>query len=151
MAFSTFQVPTAAELNALILYSVSDEQTDTPTTTSTTYVTIGTTCGIGFTAPTSGKVNISWYSELKNSGANISACTIYVKTGSTVNSGSNVLIASDSNPLARSDGTQLVTPAAWHIVSGLTPGAAYNVTLYFRVAAGTLTSGRRGVTVTDIY
>jgi len=151
VSFSTFQVPTASELNDLILLSVSNEQTDLPTTTSTTYVTIGTTCGIAFVAPASGKVDVKWYTELKNSSTNGSLCTIYVKTGSTVNSGSDVVAASDSLPLARADGTQEVTVGAFHIVSGLTPGASYNVTLYFRTTSGTLTAGRRGVTVTQIY
>jgi len=151
VSFSTFQVPTAAELNDLILLSVSNEQTDAPTTTSATYVTIGTTCGIAFVAPASGKVDIKWYTELKNSAVNSTLCTIYVKTGSTVNSGSDVVAASDALPLARADNAQFITPGAFHIVSGLTPGASYNVTLYFRTAGGTLTAGRRGVTVTQIY
>lgn len=151
MAFSTFQVPTATELNDLILASYQNEQlADTPTTASTTFVTIGTTCGTLFVAPASGNMRFQWFCELKNSGANLARCTIYVKTGSTVNAGSDVLPAADTLPQAVSDGTQLVASSSFHQISGLTPGASYNVTLYVRCNAGTMTAGRRGVIASQI-
>lgn len=151
MTFLSGQVVTAAELNALVLLSYNNEQlVDTPTTTSTSYVSIGTTCGTAFVAPASGNVEIKWFTELKNSGAgNVTICTIAVRTGSTVGSGTTVYASSDNNPLCRGDVTGTVTPSAFHPLTGLTPGANYNVQLEFRVSTGTGTAGRRGVTVTQ--
>lgn len=151
MSFSTFQVPTAAELNDLVLFSVTDVQTaDSPTTTSGTYVSIGTQCGKAFTAPASGAVLINWATELKTgTAAAVAACTPEVRTGSTVGSGTVVYAASDSNPLAQNTNTNIATAAAITLVTGLTPGASYNARLMYRSnSSATLTAGRRTITIT---
>lgn len=120
-----------------------------PTTTSATYVSIGTQCGTSFTAPANGKVMIDWFTELQTSVAgNVAACTIEVRTGSTVGSGTLVVTASDNLPLCRNDNAFPVCSAAWYPLSGLTPGSAYNVRLMFRSdGTRTLTASRRGVRV----
>lgn len=151
MSFSTFQVPTAAELNDLIQYTVTDEQTaDSPTTTSNTYGSIGTQCGKAFTAPGSGVVKCDWFAELKTGTAGaLTLCTIEIRTGSTVGSGTVVYAAADTNPLARNDNTNTVASYASHTQTGLTPGASYNARLMVRSnGVATLTLGRRGIAIT---
>lgn len=118
-----------------------------PTTTSATYVSIGTQCGMAFTAPASGAVMVDWFSELKTSVAgNVAACTIEVRTGSTVGSGTLVVTASDALPLVRNDTDRDICSSAWYPVTGLTPGSVYNVRLMHRSdGTRTLSAGRRGV------
>jgi hypothetical protein len=149
--FSTFQVPTATELNDLILYTVTNLQTtDFPTTTSGTYVSLGIQCGQAFTAPASGVVKIDWAAELKTgTAAQVAAATIEVRTGAVVGSGTVVYAASDSNPLAQNTNTNIATAAAMTPVTGLTPGASYNARLMFRSnGTATLTGGRRVINIT---
>lgn len=120
-----------------------------PTTTSASYTSLGTQCGVAFVAPASGIVMIDWFAELRTSTAgNVAACTLEVRQGSSVGSGTVVVTASDSLPLVRNDNANDVCSAAWYPLTGLTPGNNYNVRLMFRSdGTRTLTAGRRGVRV----
>lgn len=121
------------------LTTVADTQNTNGTTTSVTYtstLTGGTACGIAFVAPPSGKVKIENNCRIFNSGANHSLCSIHVRNGSTIGSGTDVLAAADAQAIAyfganddRRGGSTLVT--------GLTPGNSYNVQQEFKVTGGT--------------
>lgn len=142
--YLALQELTAAELNGDFgalegLTTVGDAQATNGTTTSVTYtstLTGGTACGIAFTAPPSGKVLVHNNSRMFNSGANHNLCSIHVRTGSTIGSGTDVLAASDANAVAYF-GSNDDRRGATTLVSGLTPGAAYNVIQSFKVTAGT--------------
>lgn len=136
------------ELDDVLLRAHAAQLADFPNTGSTSYVSIGTQCGTAFTAASTGKAKIDWFTELYVSVANnFGLCTIEVRDGSSVGTGTIVVAAADSLPLARNDNSNQVTASAWHVVTGLTPGSAYNVRLMYRTSAGTLNVGRRSVTV----
>jgi hypothetical protein len=105
------------------------------TTTSTTYTTTltgGTACGVAFVAPPSGKVAITNQAQLAcNATTNAALCTIEVRTGSTVGSGTIFLGTGDNNAVyASTTGGTLTTRRT--IVSGLSAQGNYNVRQYFR-------------------
>lgn len=116
----------------------SDTQNVGGTTTSgafTATLTGGTACGVAFVAPASGKVDIINVCETGNSNsANLALCSIEVKTGATIGSGSVVLAAGNAQAIysgATVRGTGIES------VSGLTPGASYNVQQKFAVTGTT--------------
>lgn len=116
---------------------------DSGTTTATTFTTTrsGATSpvGIAFTAPPSGKVDVHMAAALINSGTGATNYTLVgfqVKTGAVLGSGSTVQSASDSLTL-QNLGTETRRYGASSLVPGLNPGSSYNVTLMYRVGAGT--------------
>lgn len=123
---------------------------DGGTTTSTTFtatLTGGTSpVGVAFTAPPSGKVLVFWYTRERNSGANITLCSIRVGTGSTLNGGSAFVSAADGISIQGS-GTADLGASGYYPVEGLTAGNDYNVVLMHRVNTGTGTYGNRHITV----
>lgn len=121
------------------LTTVEDVEATNGTTTSVTYtatLTGGTACGIAFVAPPSGKVLILNNSRIFNSGANHSLCSIHVRTGATIGSGTDVLAAADSHAIAYF-GSNDDRRGGSILVSGLTPGNDYNVQQSFKVTGGT--------------
>ncbi len=138
---------TAARINDEIGAALSDIQNTSGTTTSTSYtatLTGGTACGFSFVAPNSGKVLIMNITEAVNSGGGTSACTIRVRTGGTVGSGSDVLAAADDEA-AVVGGTNSLTVSRPRLLAGLTAGSTYNVQQLFRVTSGTGTFSRKGL------
>lgn len=133
--------------------AVIDTQATSGTTTSTSYtatLTGGTACGTAFTAPTSGKVTVHNVCQISNSGGNDTWCGWVLRTGSAVGSGTTVsgYSADDSRALLH-NGTTVERNGSTLLVTGLTPGAAYNVQQQFRVAAGTGTFANKTLSVTS--
>lgn len=116
------------------------EQVATGSTSSASYtatLTGGVACGLSFTAPPSGKVMIFNNGlEAASATAQLAYCTIRVRTGSTIGSGSDVLAAADDWAIVTKEdffegkGRSKMVPA-------LTPGALYNVQQLFRSSSGT--------------
>jgi hypothetical protein len=126
------------------------------TTASTTYTPFTTTNihGVVFVAPASGAVKITlqgWLGVSHTSVATRSWLSGQVREGNVVNSGTIVSAADD----ARAGMSQNSTTAAFdykyvnasYVVSGLTPGSAYNVTGHVRVTAGTVGTQDRRILV----
>lgn len=112
------------------------------TTTGGTYIT----CGVAFVAGVSGKAVILYGANLDNSGAAATNVAPYVRTGSTVGSGSDVFPAVLNN-CVRNVNTDDGTFGNNLTLEGLTPGDSYNVRLEHRVSGGTGTVQYRHVTV----
>lgn len=127
---------------------------DSGTVTSGTYTTTRTAAtspvGKSFTAPPSGKVKIHWACGLTNSGtsgSNYTLCAFQIRAGTTLGSGT-VYQAADDNRALQITGTTLeMQKGRTSLVSGLTPGNSYNVTLMYKVGAGTGTISRIEVVV----
>ena len=119
------------------------------TTTSTTFTSVLTPaglCGLVFTAPPSGKVTIDHSVELKNSSTFYSICAPSVRAGSTIGSGT-IIFPSQFDYGVRNDQSALLRNSSSHLLTGLTPGSVYNVSLEQVVGGGTGTFVRREVIV----
>ena len=128
------QVATSSESNT--------DPTTSRTTSSTTFTSTlspANICGTSFVAPTSGKVLVTWRCTLVNSGANYTACSYSIASGSTVGSGTTFQAADDSRTVS-TDSTTFEGQGASEYVSGLTPGATYNVFLMHRTSNGASTA-----------
>jgi hypothetical protein len=116
---------------------------------STSYAA-GTTCGVTFIGPTTGRVLIEWRAFIDNDTAG--AHTLIapeVREGSTIGSGDVVLSPSDEISLQH-EGQNQLRMGMFYPLDGLTPGANYNVRLMHRVTAGTGTLDDREVMVTPL-
>jgi hypothetical protein len=120
------------------------------TNASTTYTTTGgTVCGTSFVMPPSGKVMIHYMGRMKNSGATASTyITIQVRTGSTVNAGTIVLAADDSQAIDHAGDTSDRNGGSYRFDG--TAGSTYNVALLHRVEATTGTYSERQVFVVPV-
>jgi hypothetical protein len=169
VAFSVGQKLTAAQLDnfspagdvvaggkvqATTAQTVTDTQNTTGTTTSTTYtatLTGGTACGVVFVAPASGKVMIFNTTQLQASAGN-AFCTVRVRTGGTVGSGTDQLAASDDDAQIINVAGVLKRATTMIPVSGLTPGSTYNAQGLVRIdVAGTLTTTRKKLSVAPTF
>ena len=113
------------------------------TSTSGTYVD----CGAAFTACTTGRALIWFRGQLlNNTGGQSTYCSFVVRDGSTVGSGASFLGSSDTRALEHA-GTDTPQGGTFHLVTGLTPGNAYNIRLEHRVTGGTGTLLNRAVSV----
>lgn len=129
--------------------TVNDVQVAVGTTTSGTYtatLTGGTTCSKTFIAPFSGKVLIHNTVESLNSGAGWTKTAIEVRTGAVIGSGTAVLTANDDDTNGTT-GTNSVRCTVTKLLTGLTPGATYNVRQLFKVQSGTGTYLRKEIIV----
>lgn len=119
---------------------VEDVENASGTTTSTSYTATlsgggAAACGIAFVAPASGTVLIHNNCTISNNTAAVAThCTVRVRTGNSIGSGSDVLAASDTNAVQH-PGTSPFRAGATKLLTGLTPGADYNVQQVFRVAS----------------
>lgn len=131
------------------LTAVDSVQNTNGTTTSVTYtatLTGGTACGIAFIAPASGKVLIHNNSRIFNSGANLSLCSIHVRNGASIGSGTDFLTANDAHAVAFFGSTDDRRGCAV-LVSGLTPGNNYNVQQSFKTTGGTANFSNKSLIV----
>lgn len=133
--------------------TVSDTETGSFTHNATTYGTDNDSgtyvdCGVAFTAPTTGRVTVSWRAQVDHdgTGGGFTSVSFVVRTGSTVGAGASVLAADDNRAVIMS-GTDVMQMGSSHMVTGLTPGDTYNVRLEHRVGAGVGTTERRAVRV----
>jgi hypothetical protein len=123
--------------------AAEDIQNTSGTTTSTTYTSTlsgvgATACGVTFVAPYSGKVVVHNGCKLSNSSSsNFAALAFHVRTGASIGSGSDVLLAADSFAFSHTGVSAMRGGAPAKLVSGLTPGNSYNVVQEFRVDGGT--------------
>lgn len=125
--------------------------TDTGTTASTSFVTALTgatnnTWGVAFIAPPSGTVVVQGKAAASNATANDYALLDFqVRQGSTINSGTVVRATNDNTAGIIRSGTAglQATIVTTDIVTGLTPGSAYNVTLAYRSSSGGTVSYNR--------
>lgn len=130
--------------------TVSDEELGQFTFTNTTYgvSTTGGTyveCGVAFLAPITGRSLLHYGAQLDGSGVTVSVLvTPVVRTGDTIGAGTTVVAAADANAIVMLGENQQRAGASL-LVTGLTPGAAYNVRLEHRVGSGTGTAERRNV------
>ena len=129
--------------------TVNNVQITTGTTTSGTYtptLTSGTTCSLVFTAPSTGKVVIHNVLESLNSGTGWTKCTIEVRTGNVIGSGTAIVAANDDDSHGTT-GNNSVRAGVTKLVSGLTPGTQYNVRQLFKIQSGTGTFLRKELIV----
>lgn len=105
---------------------------------SGTYAAGSPAVGTSFTAPTTGRVIVSWNAFLDNATATTGQtyASWRLGTGSTVGSGTQVVAADDSRSILMTSQAQ-VRNGASELVSGLTPGSVYNVQMQHRSANGT--------------
>lgn len=133
--------------------SVTNADTTARTTTSTSYTTTlspANICGVAFVAPTSGSVMLCWKAEqAAGTGSAGSYTAGEVRQGTTVGAGTLVYTASDNDALSCLDSVASMFHHAGitHLLTGLTPGANYNVSLAHRMTTGTGTFQRREVDV----
>jgi hypothetical protein len=153
MALAAGQRLTAALLNGLLGSVVGDTQDTTGQATSTTYVTslsAGSVAGVVFVAPTSGAVIVHNTALVENSGTGRSHCTIQVRTGGSIGSGTVFLAAADANGIASQSGdaTDDMTLSKPVLVTGLTAGSTYNAQQLVRATSGNvITTWRRLIVV----
>lgn len=130
-------------------------QNTSGTTTSTSYtatLTGGTACSLTFVAPPSGQVMVDNSCNLSNSLTSGVLMGFEVRTGAVIGSGSVAFAASDNDSVSASGvanaghRSTVSTP-----VTGLTPGATYNVRQLFRVSAGTGTYISKRLTVVPLF
>lgn len=135
-----------------------DFDTANDTSTSTTYVT-GTLHGISFAAPTSGSVWIEFGGAVGNSSASLglrSLMSNHVRTGGTIGSGTDVLASSDERSLrywnhSTTGANRYMEGGVKHKLTGLTPGATYNVVTVFRAISDTAAVDNRWVCVSPAF
>lgn len=126
------QVPEATS------YATSTQNTAGTTTSGafTATLTGGTACSLTFVAPASGKVDIYNTSQTTNSGAATSICSFALREGGVVGSGTVVLAAGIPHAVY-STGTGATRATVLTEITGLTPGATYNVRQEFAVTGNT--------------
>jgi hypothetical protein len=145
MAFAGGQRLTAALLNSVLGVTVGDTQTAAGTTTTsanyTATLTGGTACGVAFVAPASGSVVVHNSAFLTNNSTGRSYMAFRIGTGSSIGAGTLVRAASDADMVSSHDTATLdMTAGRAIVVTGLTPGAAYNCQQQFKTSAGTTAS-----------
>jgi hypothetical protein len=133
--------------------TTDDREVGSYTITTTTFG-VGTTggvyadCGVAFTAPITGKVDLEYGGQMSNSTTNATIITPVVRLGATIGSGTTIVAATDDNNV-QVTGTSSQRRGASLLLQGLTPGTVYNVRLEHRVSlASTGTLQRRYVTAT---
>ena len=154
MAFAAGQRLTAQVLNSTFPESVSNTQGTAGTFTSLTYVETmsgGTACGVVFVAPASGKVMVFNTTSLDNSIATgRTLCSFIIRNGGTIGSGTTFLDPADAGAVV-SLGADDLTSSRAYPVTGLAPGATYNIRQQFRVnVASTGTTSQKNLSVVPV-
>ncbi|MGW1039899.1 hypothetical protein [Streptomyces sp. NPDC002547] len=119
--------------------TVSNVQTTSVGTQSTTFTTTGADCAVVFVAPTTGRVIIHTVARMQVSPSGSTGGAIIApqtRTGATVGSGTIVEDAGDVNG-ASHYGDNFSSIGRPHLLTGLTPGAIYNTRLLMRLSTGT--------------
>lgn len=126
------------------LAAVNVQNTDGTTTSGvyTATLTGATTASLTFIATASGKVIIHNNANCKNSGSSPSLCTIEVRAGAVVGSGTVVLAAGNEDAVFSSSE---ISSGRTTMITGLTAGSTYNVRQLFAVVGGTGTFGKRNL------
>jgi hypothetical protein len=119
--------------------TVSNFQSGTVTTTSTTFVAVGTDCAVTFVAPTTGRVKIHVAGRMINSNVNGTLMAPQTRAGGTIGSGTIIEDATDNNSTSNY-GTTFSRVGSTHLLAGLTPGAVYNTRILMRCSVNTETA-----------
>lgn len=125
-------------------YSSVEDSTDETNFNSTSFTLGSTTVGLTFRAPTSGGVIVMWSARgnLNNSVGQRVLVSAEVRTGSTVGSGTVVAASGDDASIELGQATNTrVGAASQRVVTGLTAGATYNVSLWHRNAISQASAG----------
>lgn len=131
--------------------STLSEQGPSDTTTSTSYTTADmTVCGENFIAPASGKIMIHFSAQMDNSGADTILVSYHIRTGATINAGTDVVTPGDTRAIALAQVNNIEMGTSI-MASGLTPGDSYNIVLEHRVTGGTGTLVDRRVAVEQVF
>lgn len=105
-------------------------------------------CAVVFAASTTGRVLVLFGASATNSTSADTQMAPVVREGGTIGSGTEVVAASVDNMLSSpGDGSHVQMSGPPLLVTGLTPGATYNVRLEHRVTGGTGTLRRRHLIV----
>lgn len=154
MAFLAGQRLSAQQLNDTLGVAVSDVEDAVGTLTATAYtatLTGGTACGVVFTAPLSGKIEVLYNSLMQNSAAGVTYSAPQIREGSTIGTGTLFLTADDTYALTFQTNANTLNVALRYggnlYVSGLVAGRVYNVQLMHRVTAGTGTVSRKRLSI----
>lgn len=135
-------------------YASATEAADETGFTNTAFSLGTTTVGTDFTAPTSGAVKITWSCRFAlGTDTNLTVVSAEVRTGSTVGSGTVVSAASDSSALEIGQAsTTRLQASQYRVVTGLTAGSVYNVSLWHHTSSGdSATIYQRDVMVEPIF
>lgn len=138
---------TAGQIIRAADFPASAQDTDTTDQTNlsdTSYAAGSTTCGVAFTAPTSGRVLILWHAEMRADTADVRLLiSVQVREGSVVGSGTITSAANDEDAAQTSQDVASASRAylgasSHRVVTGLTAGSSYNVrTMHKLSSAGT--------------
>lgn len=136
----------AATLNAVvdaiqeIAPVIATNQDTAGTTSSTSYTSTlsgGTACSTTFVAPASGKVTVFISARISDgTGADLARMSFEVREGAVIGSGTVVSTADEPRAVAHT-GTSAMQAGNSFPVTGLTPGATYNVQQMFGTGGGT--------------
>jgi hypothetical protein len=129
--------------------TVTSEVPDTFNFTNTAYATTGQAggnCGVAFMAPTTGRVLLKYGAQIINGATPSSIVAPVIREGGTVGSGTSVLAAADDNAVSAVGATG-GSRFREKLVTGLTPGATYNVRLEHRVSSASTGSVLRRVVI----
>lgn len=110
----------------------------------------GAAIGVAFTAPATGRCLVLWNVEITPAAvAGYALATPQVASGATIGAGTvHPGWAASLDRTIRNDGlNQAVRAGASDLCEGLTPGASYNVTLYYSTSGLTANFARRSVAV----
>lgn len=136
--------------------TVTATQNASGTTIATSYtatLTGGTTCSATFVAPPSGQVMVHNTANISNSTSSGILMGFEIRAGAVVGSGS-VVVAADDDDANSGSGVASVGRRATvttPVLSGLTPGATYNIRQMFRVSTGTGTFLSKRLTVSPLF
>jgi hypothetical protein len=130
-------------------------ETSSDYTTTTVWPTYaaGPVVGVAFVAPPSGRVYIEIAGNISSSQNGRKGVLSYeVRTGSTVGSGSIVLAASDDRAVQNSNavtsgGFSFIAASKRRMLTGLTPGASYNIRCMQAHVLGAVIMGHRYILV----
>lgn len=112
----------------------------------------GPVCGVAFTCPPNGRVDIQHGARLSNNGAgNSTMVTPVIRTGGTVGSGTVVFGAGDDNAVIATGPANNNMRMGVALLVTLTPGDLYNVCLEHHVTATTGTIKDRYVNVLPVF
>ena len=137
------------------------------TSSSATYIQQGAAGptalhGVVFVGPPSGVVRVYFRGHLGNNavaagsvGQTASNMSDYVRTGTTIGAGGDFLVPSDDRSTIYAQngtnaGTKYASDGVSHLVTGLTPGASYNVVTVFKAVLGTAAVAKRWISVDPI-
>lgn len=112
--------------------TVGDRDDSTLSVTSSTYGAGATVCGVAFTASTTGRAQVFWQAYLDNTAVGgLTFASYRIGTGSVIGAGTEVIAAADPRSIFII-GVNQERRGASDLVTGLTPGATYNVQLMHR-------------------